>query len=340
MPALLGGIVLAFAVGLSGGQVQRRRRAARRTAVAKERPAPAPTPSLPVRPAPPPPEPVVPEPKPVELVAPAPPRPTAARPRRSGPRGPRILRFRAAPSPPPPEPAADEVVEEPARARDRPRDHRGAAAAEIVEPCRGRRGAGSRAEVIEEPVAAAPSPRPSPTSPRRLRPGRSASRPSCRSATRGRPCAAVARQRRCPRRPRRSARARRARARRPRPPVRPRAAVAGGGRDALDVRDRVEGGLPQVDVPRDGGPARRRAAQVDRRVALAALDADDRPRAADLRDDRQRQDPRLRAASRPAGSAPAPAPRGTRSGSSGAATASRARSTIPDAVESAEPPSR
>jgi hypothetical protein len=120
VPALLGGIVLAFAVGLSAGQVQRRRRAVRRSAEAKERPAPAPTPSVPARPAPPPPEPVVAEPKPVEIAAavvppPAPPPPAPA-PVRS--HGPRILRFRAAPPPPPPEPAtaqptAHEILDEP-----------------------------------------------------------------------------------------------------------------------------------------------------------------------------------------------------------------------------------
>jgi hypothetical protein len=125
VPALLGGIVLAFAVGLSAGQIQRRRRAARRSTVAKERPAPAPTPSVPARPAPPPPEPVVPEPKPVEIAAaapPAPPPPPAPAPAPVRSHGPRILRFRAAP-PPPPEPVvdedevvapADEIVEAPA----------------------------------------------------------------------------------------------------------------------------------------------------------------------------------------------------------------------------------
>jgi hypothetical protein len=130
VPALLGGIVLAFAVGLTGGQVQRRRRASRRTAVAKERPAPEPTPVLPVRPAPPPPEPVVQSPKPVALAAPAPPAPPPPpAPVRSS--GSRILRFRGAPvPPPPPEP---EVVEPPAR--------------EVTAD-----------EVIEEVAAAAPEP--------------------------------------------------------------------------------------------------------------------------------------------------------------------------------------
>jgi hypothetical protein len=112
VPALLGGIVIAFAVGLSAGQVQRRRRAARRAAIAQARRAPAPTPSVPARPAPPPPEPVAPEPKPVELEVPdppAPPPPPPPTPVRS--HGPRILRVRTAPTPPPPEPPA---VEEPA----------------------------------------------------------------------------------------------------------------------------------------------------------------------------------------------------------------------------------
>ena len=57
VPALLGGVVLAFAVGLSAGHVHRRRRATRRSAVAAARPDPAPTPPVPARPAPPPPEP-------------------------------------------------------------------------------------------------------------------------------------------------------------------------------------------------------------------------------------------------------------------------------------------
>jgi hypothetical protein len=154
VPALLGGIVLAFAVGLSGGQLQRRRRAARRTAVAKERPAPAPTPSLPVRPAPPPPEPVVQEPKPVELVPPAPPAPPPPPPApvRSG--GPRILRFRAASPPPAPEPVVEEpaasathhaVIEE-AAAEAAPEVADEPVAPEVIEQT-------AAPEVIEEPVA-------------------------------------------------------------------------------------------------------------------------------------------------------------------------------------------
>ena len=145
VPALLGGIVLAFAVGLTGGQVQRRHRAARRTAIAKERPAPEPTPVLPARPAPPPPEPVVQEPKPVELATPAPPAPPPPpAPVRSG--GPRILRFRAAaPPPPPPEP---EVVEPPSRE---------VTAHEVIEEA----AAEARPpEVVEEPAAREIAPRP------------------------------------------------------------------------------------------------------------------------------------------------------------------------------------
>ena len=195
--ALLGGIVLAFAVGLSAGQVQRRRRAARRVATAKDRPAPAPTPSVPARPAPPPPEPVVPEPKPVSLAAPQPPAPPPPpAPVRS--HGPRILRFRAAPAPPPPEPAAeeiaeapaDEVVEPPARQDIEP-PHEG-----IKEPAR--ESAEEPApdapsdevieapahEIIEQPVADAPSDEvieePSPTS----RPTRSSKKRPTRSPKR------------------------------------------------------------------------------------------------------------------------------------------------------------
>jgi hypothetical protein len=129
-PALLGGIVLAFAVGVSAGEVQRRRRVVRRSAEARSRPAPEPTPSLPGRSAPPPPEPAPPaEPQPIEIAAPPPPPPPPPAVRS---RGERILRFRpasAVPQPEPPdeaelgsrptpdeimaEPPADEVVAEP-----------------------------------------------------------------------------------------------------------------------------------------------------------------------------------------------------------------------------------
>ena len=46
----------------------------------------------------------------------------------------------------------------------------------------------------------------------------------------------------------------------PGPPVRPPRPVARGGDDAVDVRDRLEAGLPQVDLPGDGRASRRRQA--------------------------------------------------------------------------------
>jgi hypothetical protein len=118
VPALVGGIVLAFAVGIVGGQVHRRRRVAHRRIVASARPGPVLTP--PARPAPEPPaaEPRA-EPQPVDLApaataAPAPAPPEAEAPAEqpfdlSGP--PRPL-----PAPPPPEPQAapPRVVEPPA----------------------------------------------------------------------------------------------------------------------------------------------------------------------------------------------------------------------------------
>jgi hypothetical protein len=93
VPALLGGLVLAFAVGLSAGHVARRRRVARRVGGADERPVRATTATVPSRPARPP-EPVLPDPRPVEATTPAPPPPVRSH-------GPRILRSRAAPAPPP-----------------------------------------------------------------------------------------------------------------------------------------------------------------------------------------------------------------------------------------------
>jgi hypothetical protein len=155
VPALLGGIVLAFAVGLSAGQVQRRRRAVRRTATARVRPAPAPTPPLPARPAPPPPEPVTAAPKPVELAPAEPPAPPPPPPAPIRSHGPRILRFRPAP-PPPPE--HDEVAAEPA-----PREvDEGLTAHEIIEeaaageavsePAVDEIGAEASHEIVEEPA--------------------------------------------------------------------------------------------------------------------------------------------------------------------------------------------
>lgn len=99
VPALAGGVVLAFAVGIAGGQIHRRRRIAHRRAVASERPPPVMTP--PARPAPPPPETPAPEPKAVQVAAPVAPPPPPPEPR---PALPRVVKPLAAPTPPPPEP--------------------------------------------------------------------------------------------------------------------------------------------------------------------------------------------------------------------------------------------
>jgi hypothetical protein len=99
VPALAGAVVLAFAVGIAGGQVHRRRRNAHRRAVASARPAPVPTP--PARPAPPPPETAAPEPKAVDVAAPVAPAPPPPEPR---PAPPRVVAPPAAPVQPPPEP--------------------------------------------------------------------------------------------------------------------------------------------------------------------------------------------------------------------------------------------
>ena len=108
VPALVGGIVLAFAVGIAGGQVHRRRRTAHRRTVASARPAPVLTP--PARPAPEPPTTETrPEPRPVDLAPAAPAVPAPAPPEAELPAeqpvdlsgAPRPL-----PAPPPPEPQA------------------------------------------------------------------------------------------------------------------------------------------------------------------------------------------------------------------------------------------
>src|SRR5215216_3024591 len=65
VPALVGGVVLAFAVGITGGRVHQRRRTARRRSVASARPGPVPTP--PARPAPEPPDAEPPAEQPVDL---------------------------------------------------------------------------------------------------------------------------------------------------------------------------------------------------------------------------------------------------------------------------------
>jgi hypothetical protein len=118
VPALVGGVVLAFAVGIAGGQVHRRRRTAHRRSVAGARPSPVPTP--PARPAPEPPATETrPEPRPVDLAPAAPAAPAPAPPEAEVPAeqpvdlaGP----SRPLPAPPPPEPEATpaRVLEPPA----------------------------------------------------------------------------------------------------------------------------------------------------------------------------------------------------------------------------------
>jgi hypothetical protein len=120
IPILGGAVVLAFAVGIAGGQVHRRRRASHRRIVAAERPAPVATP--PARPAPAPPEPETQaEPREITITppaaaAPAPPPPEVeVEPREVevAPPAP------AAPVPPPPEPqpAPPRFVAPPAAAK-------------------------------------------------------------------------------------------------------------------------------------------------------------------------------------------------------------------------------
>jgi hypothetical protein len=116
VPALVGGIVLAFAVGLTFGQVHRRRRVTvrRRTAAAR----PLATVAAPARPAPPPPEPAAPAPKPVD-VAPAAPATPAPPPPEPRPAPPRVVEPPAPPVQPPPSPPAAEEPE-PAQAVEEP----------------------------------------------------------------------------------------------------------------------------------------------------------------------------------------------------------------------------
>jgi hypothetical protein len=108
VPALVGGIVLAFAVGIAGGQVHRRRRTTHRRIVASGRPGPVVTP--PARPAPEPPAAETrPEPRPVDLAPAAPPAPAPAPPEAEVPaEQPVDLSGPSRPlpaPPPPPEPA-------------------------------------------------------------------------------------------------------------------------------------------------------------------------------------------------------------------------------------------
>jgi hypothetical protein len=116
VPALVGGIVVAFAVGIAGGQVHRRRRTAHRRIVASSRPDPVLTP--PARPAPEPPAPETrPEPRPVDLTPAAPAAPAPAPPEAEVPaEQPVDLSGPPLPlpaPPPPPEPAAAPPAERP-----------------------------------------------------------------------------------------------------------------------------------------------------------------------------------------------------------------------------------
>ena len=112
-PILAGGVVLAFAVGLSGGIAHRRRRVARRaTWPAAAAPPPVREVSEPVQPAPPPPEPETPAPRvvspPLEAERPKPPAP----PPPETP-APRVVATPPTPVPPPPEPPRREAPARP-----------------------------------------------------------------------------------------------------------------------------------------------------------------------------------------------------------------------------------
>jgi hypothetical protein len=115
-PALVGGVVLAFAVGIAGGQVHRRRRAAHRRSVASARPGPILIPPAtdkraepePARPVP---EPPAPEPRveqPVDLTGPPRPLP-APPPPEPQPALPRVMEPPTAPTPAVPEPPSREA---------------------------------------------------------------------------------------------------------------------------------------------------------------------------------------------------------------------------------------
>jgi hypothetical protein len=145
VPILAGGVVLAFAVGVAGGQVHRRRRAAQRRAVALERPAPVMTP--PARPAPPPPETAAVAPQPVEIApsptaepAPAPPAPEATPPR--------AVEFPAPPVKPAPKPPRRKRAPQPPHTADAPLGE----APEVPRPAE----VAPAAEIPAPPLAQAP----------------------------------------------------------------------------------------------------------------------------------------------------------------------------------------
>jgi hypothetical protein len=133
VPLLVGGVVLAFAVGLSGGVVHRRRRAARR-----ESPPAAPPPVREVgeapQPAPPPPEPETPAPRviapPLAPVPPPPEPPRAEAPARPAPSA-QPLRLVSRATAPRPVPAAEAPL---AEAPELPRRPEAVAAEPIAPP--------------------------------------------------------------------------------------------------------------------------------------------------------------------------------------------------------------
>ena len=102
VPALAGGVVLAFAVGLGAGHVHRRRRRAgsQTSRTARRAAAHAPAPRVP---APPPPEPAAPA-RPVVVAPPAPPPAPVPPPPRPRAPEPRVVAPQPTPAPPPPRP--------------------------------------------------------------------------------------------------------------------------------------------------------------------------------------------------------------------------------------------
>jgi hypothetical protein len=166
LPALAGGLVLAFAAGLGAGQVHRRRRraaASRPSRAARRAAAHAP----PARPAPPPPEPVPPAPPvviapPVQPPAPVPPPPE---PR---PAEPRVVLPTPAPPPPPAPPRLPERFVPGRPLRDalaeapevpRPQDVDPAVGDRVVPPL------GQAPEALRPPHPSGPAPEPAPDMP-------------------------------------------------------------------------------------------------------------------------------------------------------------------------------
>jgi hypothetical protein len=149
VPILAGGVVLAFAVGVAGGQVHRRRRAAQRHAVALERPAPVLTP--PARPAPPPPETAAVAAQPVEI-APAPTAEPAPAPPAPEPTPPRAVEFPAPPVKPAPKPPRRKRAAQPRHAAMPAADAPLGEAPEVPRPAE----VAPAAEIPAPPLAQAP----------------------------------------------------------------------------------------------------------------------------------------------------------------------------------------